>query len=125
HHPRYTEPVRQHAESPGPKRLLERHRDLPVSRQRLEHTLGLLRVRGAEVDVEALRPLVTVGRSVGPHQSRIAYHEAGMQDFVPPSGWHLRLGRSARMCHHRLELAAEGLLVKFESGLTIAVKGQI
>ena len=41
HHPRYTEPVGQHAETPGPKGLLDRHADVPAFRQRLEDTIRL------------------------------------------------------------------------------------
>src|SRR5262245_17315721 len=92
-HPRYAEPIHEHAEQSGPEGLFEGHHDLPIGRQCIEYALGFLRVIELDRYGEALRFLVAVRWSIRSHQYVGAHNHSRMKDFVAPLRRHVLLGR--------------------------------
>ena len=78
-----------------------------------------------DVDREALRLLIVIGRRVGAHQDAVAHLEAGMHDLVAPFGRRLRLRPACPRGASWLRFCRRGLLVKLESGFAFAVEDQV
>src|SRR5262245_3182572 len=124
-HPWGAELVDDHAEARGPERLLDRHPHGSVVRQCMKDALRLRRVLNTDGHGETVHFLEAGRGRVGAHQDLVAQDQPSVHDLVAPFGRHVLLHGRAGMRHHGLDLAAEHLLIEFESGLAASVEIQV